>query len=61
MIPPETKPSGSNTDSCTSQYIKAMISEIEVPRTTNENGKTKWNIGQEQKVQWPGSGLFLWK
>jgi len=61
MIPPETKPSGSSADGSTSQHVEAMISEIEVPRSTNENGEAKRNIGQEQKVQRPSGGLFLWK
>jgi len=47
MIPPEAKPSRSRANGSTSQYIKSMISEIEIPRAANENGETKWNIRQE--------------
>lgn len=58
MIQSEAEPSCNRTHSRPSQYVEAVVPEIEIPGSSNEDGKTKWNIRQGKQNSWCDSYLI---
>ncbi|KAF6236760.1 hypothetical protein HO173_005051 [Letharia columbiana] len=52
MIHSEAEPSGKRTHCGSGQYVKAMVPEVEIPGSGNENGKTEWDIRQWKQESW---------
>ena len=58
MVQSEAEPSGNRTHGGSSQYVEAMVPEVEIPGSGNENGETEWDVRQwKQERRW--SGRFL--
>lgn len=52
MIQPEAEPSGNHTHRGPSHYVEAMVPEVEIPGSGNENGKTEWDVRQRKQESW---------